>query len=417
MTVKLFYDDAYLREASAVIRDVKLKEGGEIRLLLDRTVFYPEGGGQPSDRGLIGGEGFRIEVTRVSGKDEIWHEGRLEGRTPAIGEKVKLRIDWEWRYENMKQHTGQHILSAVLKDLYGSSTTGFQIFEDYSKIEIDFDGELTWEHILRAELEANRIVSRDLPVLIETYEELPVELMGSLRKSLPEKVKPPIRIVSIPGVDIIACGGTHVRSTKEVSLIKVLRFYRKTRNIWRIEFACGGRALEYLDTLLQDYWRSLDEMPNKNRPLAERIRELKGELEKLEKEKVELRRGLWRWKAEALLSRAEELGGVRVVSTVESTGMKDAQAFAVYLVDKNPGTVALIAGRNYVIFARNRDVKGISMNVLLREVLKETGGGGGGSEVLARGGGFKAEPGRVLEIALRKLKDSQKSQAAHKPSS
>lgn len=407
MTVKLFYEDAYLKEASAVIRDVKL-EGGKIRLLLDRTIFYPEGGGQPSDRGIIRGEGFEIEVYSVSGKDEIWHEGKLKGRKPAAGEKAELRLDWEWRYENMKQHTGQHVLSAVLKDLYDSGTTGFQIFGDYSKIEIDFDGELTWEHILRAETEANRIVSSDLPVQIETYEELPPEVKNSLRKSLSEKIKPPVRIVSIPGVDVIACGGTHVKRTGEIGLIKVMRFYRKSRNIWRIEFACGNRALEYLDALLRDYWESLNEMPNKNRPLAGRIRELKGELEKLEEEKAGLRRELWRWKAEALLSRAEEVGGIRVVSSVESAGMKDAQAFVVYLVDKNPGTVALIAGKNYVIFAKNRGVKGISMNAFLREVLKETGGGGGGSEVLARGGGFKAEPERVLEIAgakLRKMMD------------
>ncbi|WP_461864850.1 alanyl-tRNA editing protein [Thermococcus sp.] len=404
MTVKLFYENAYLKETKAKIERVEIKDK-RVKLLLDRTIFYPEGGGQPSDRGIILGDGFKVEIDRVSGKDEIWHEGRLKGREPQAGERVELILNWEWRYENMKQHTGQHVLSAVLQDLYSSGTTGFQIFENYSKIEINFDGELTWEHILKAEVEANRIVAEDLPVVIETYEELPAEVVSSLRKPLSEKVKPPVRIVSIPGVDVIACGGTHVRSTREIGPIKVLNFYRKIKNIWRIEFACGNRALKYMNSILEDYWKSLDEMPNKNRPLLERVRELREELKRLEEEKAELRREMWRWKAEALMDRAEEVGGIKVISIVEDADMKDAQAFVINLVDKNPNSIALVAGRRYLIFAKNKNVKGISMNALLRKVLRETGGGGGGSEVLARGGGFKIEPERVLELAKKELKE------------
>jgi len=403
MTAKLFYNDAYLKEAKARV-DVLESKGDRIKLKLDRTIFYPEGGGQPSDRGIIRGEGFKIKVEKVYGKDEIWHEGILKGREPKVGDEVELKLDWEWRYENMKQHTGQHILSAVLKDLYDSNTTGFQIFENYNKIEIDFDGKLTWEHILRAEIRANEIVSKDLPVEIEFYNELPEDLRNQLRKDLSDKVKPPIRIVRILGVDVIPCGGTHVKSTREVGFIKVVNFYKKSKNIWRVEFVCGNRVLKYLNELLKDYWGSLDEMPNKNHPLVERVRELKSEIEKLEEEKKALRLKLWDWKAKALLKESEEVKGTKIVGTVEKLDMKDAQAFVVYLVDKNPNTIALVVGRNYAIFAKNRGVEGVSMRELLREVLEETGGGGGGSEVLAKGGGFKVEPEKVLEIAKKKLK-------------
>ncbi|ASA78561.1 DHHA1 domain-containing protein [Thermococcus sp. 5-4] len=400
MTEKLFYKNAYLWEAGARVERVE-KRGKRVRILLDRTIFYPEGGGQPSDRGIIAGEGFRITVEKVEGKDEIWHEGKLEGRLPEAGEPVRLILDAEWRYENMRQHTGQHILSAVFKDLYDANTTGFQIFEGYNKIEIDYPGELTWEIILDVERTANGIVWSDLPVEVEVYENLPDELRKKLRKELSDKVKPPIRIVSIPGVDVIPCGGTHVRSTREVGIIKVVNFYRKSRKLWRIEFACGNRALKYLDELIADYWRSLDEMPNKNRPLVERVGELKAEIERLEEEKDGLRRELWRWKAKALLNNADEIKGVRVVSYIEDAPMKDAQAFVVYLVDKNPKTVALVAGENYVIFAKNREVGGLSMNDLLKAVLSEVGGGGGGSETLARGGGFRVSPEDVLNLARR----------------
>ncbi|HIH72933.1 alanyl-tRNA editing protein [Thermococcus sp. PK] len=408
MTLKLFYTNPYLMEASAKIMDIEVKEN-KARVLLDRTIFYPEGGGQPSDRGVIKGNGFRIEVEKVEGKNEIWHEGTLKGRIPEKGEEVKLELDWEWRYENMRQHTGQHILSAILKRMYNSDTTGFQIFPEYNKIEINFDEELTWEHILAAELEANEVVWANIPVEVEEYEELPEEVRSALRKSLPEDISGKIRVVKIGDVDLIPCGGTHVKNTGEVGFIKVLNFYRKTKNIWRIEFACGYRALIYLDRLLQDYWESLDKMPNKNRPLTDRIEELKQELENAEKEKVELRRELWEWKGKALLSNADEIDGIKVISYIESMDMKDAQAFIVHLVDKNPNTMVLAVGKNYAIFAKNKDTKGISMNELLKEVLREVGGGGGGSEILARGGGFKKTPEEVLEVAKRILKEKLKS--------
>lgn len=408
VTLKLFYTNPYLMEASAKIMDIEVKEN-KARVLLDRTIFYPEGGGQPSDRGVIKGNGFRIEVEKVEGKNEIWHEGTLKGRIPEKGEEVKLELDWEWRYENMRQHTGQHILSAILKRMYNSDTTGFQIFPEYNKIEINFDEELTWEHILAAELEANEVVWANIPVEIEEYEKLPKEVRSALRKSLPEDISGKIRVVKIGDVDLIPCGGTHVKNTGEVGFIKVLNFYRKTKNIWRIEFACGYRALIYLDRLLQDYWESLDKMPNKNRPLTDRIEELKQELENAEKEKVELRRELWEWKGKALLSNADEIDGIKVISYIESMDMKDAQAFIVHLVDKNPNTMVLAVGKNYAIFAKNKDTKGISMNELLKEVLREIGGGGGGSEILARGGGFKKTPEEVLEVAKRILKEKLKS--------
>ncbi|ALV63611.1 Alanyl-tRNA synthetase family protein [Thermococcus sp. 2319x1] len=408
MTLKLFYIDPYLREASAKIMKVEVR-GNRIGVLLDRTIFYPEGGGQPSDRGVIKGDGFRIEVEKVEGKDEIWHEGKLKGRIPKEGEEVELELDWEWRYENMRQHTGQHILSAILKRMYNSDTTGFQIFPEYNKIEINFDEELTWAHILAAELEANEVVWANIPVEVEEYEGLPEEIRSALRKSLPEDISGKIRVVKIGDVDLIPCGGTHVKNTGEVGFIKVLNFYRKTKNIWRIEFACGYRALIYLNKLLEDYWESLNEMPNKNRPLIERVEELKKELKNIEKEKLELRRELWEWKGKVLLSNADEINGIKLIPYIESMDMKDAQAFIVYLVDKNPNTVVLAVGKNYVIFAKNKDTEGISMDELLREVLKEVGGGGGGSEILAKGGGFKKTPEEVLEVARRILKEKLKS--------
>ncbi|WP_297507721.1 DHHA1 domain-containing protein [Thermococcus sp.] len=403
MTEKLFYRDPYLKEAKARITGLEVK-GKWVKLTLDRTIFYPEGGGQPSDRGRIEGNGFEVRVEKVTGKDEIVHEGVIEGRIPEVGEEVRLVLDWEWRYENMRAHTGQHILSAVIKGLYGAETTGFQIFPEYNKIEIDYSGELTWKDILEIERKTNEVIWGDVPVEVEVYEELPDELRSLLRKEVSSKVRPPIRIVRIGTVDVTPCGGTHVRSTGEVGFLKVLRIYRKSKKLLRVEFATGVRALKYLDELLEDYWSALNEMPNKNRPLVERVRELKKELEGLGAKRDSLRRELWEWKGRALLNEAMEVGGIKVVTHVESSPLKDAQAFAVNFVDKNPRTVIALAGKNYIILAKNWGVD-LDMREVLKEVLSKVGGGGGGSENLARGGGFKETPERVLDVALEAIRE------------
>ncbi len=406
MTEKLFYSDPYLKETRAKVLDAREKNG-TVEVLLDRTIFYPEGGGQPSDRGTIEGDGFRIEVERVRGKDEIWHIGKLMGRLPREGDEASLRLDWEWRHENMKAHTGQHIISAVIKGLYGAGTTGFQIFPEHSKIEIDYPGELTWDMIERVERLTNEVVWADVDV--ETYvysslDDMPQEIRDRLRKDLSPKVRPPIRIVKIGTVDVTPCGGTHVRSTREIGMVKVLRFYRKTRKLWRIEFVTGKRAISSLNIILSDYWRSLDEMPRKDRPLFERVFDLKTTIDELKRELDDVRRELWNWKGKALLDRAKEVRGVKVVAHVDDADMKDAQAFAVHLVDKNPGTVAVIGGRRYVLIARNKDIEGLSAVEVLRKALKRVGGRGGGSDNLAKGGGFRATPEEAVSAVVEEVK-------------
>lgn len=398
MTEKLFYRDPYLREATAKIVDVKTLDKGRVAVLLDRTIFYPEGGGQPSDRGVIEGEGFKILVEKVSGKDEIWHEGKLDGRVPREGEDVRLVLDWEWRYENMKNHTGQHILSAVIKGLYGAETTGFQIFEDYNKIEIDYPEELTWEMIHEIERKTNEVIWGDLQVEVEEYQYLPEDVVKILRKHV-GKVHDKIRIVKIGTVDVTPCGGTHVRSTREIGFLKILRFYRKSKKLWRIEFVAGNRAIKALNNILSDYWNALDEMPNKNPPLVERVTELKETIDKLEREKEELRESLWEWKGKYLLEKAEKIGDIRVVTLIEGKPMKEVQGFAVKFVEKNPGTVLLVAGENYILFARNEGVK-VSMRELFKQVVSRLGGKGGGTDNLARG---KVDAGP--EVALKTAKE------------
>ncbi|AFK21940.1 DHHA1 domain-containing protein [Pyrococcus sp. ST04] len=400
MTERMYYKDPYLKEAEATIVEVR-EEGEKVAIKLDKTIFYPEGGGQPGDRGKIIGEQFEVLVENTIEKaDGIWHIGSLKGEIPEKGEKVKLQLDWDWRYENMRTHTGQHILSAILKKLYDLDTSGFQIFEDHAKIEVN--GEVTWEMIENVEIEANNIVLQDVPVTIEEYKYLPDDIARILRKHV-TKVKDKIRIVKIGDIDVTPCGGTHVKSTREVGLIKVIRFYKKSKGTWRIEFVCGKRAIKKLNEILRDYWTSLDLMPNKNPPLSERVREVLKSIDELEEKFDSQRKELWKWKEQALLGRSWEVGHYNVVTFVEEWEMKDAQAFAVDFVKNNPGTIVILASNDYVIFARNEEVP-VSMKELLQKVIDELGGKGGGTDNLARGK-IEAEPEDIIDVALEKLKE------------
>ncbi|WP_297418617.1 DHHA1 domain-containing protein [Thermococcus sp.] len=399
MTELLFYRDPYLKETTSKVVDVKNLRNGFVEVLLDRTIFYPEGGGQPSDRGLIEGNGFTIKVTKVKSREDVWHEGIIEDRIPEKGEEVRLKLDWDWRYENMKNHTGQHILSAVLKRLYDLDTTGFQIFEEHNKIEVN--GKLDWSMITRAEIEANDIIRRAIPIETEEFKYLPEDIAKTLRKHV-SKVTDRVRIVEIEGVDRTPCGGTHVSNTSEIGLIKVLRFYRKAKGLWRIEFVCGNRALKKLNGILEDYWSALNDMPNKNPPLTERVMEFNENIKALEGQIDDLRRELWHWKGRALIDKAVEMGNYNVFSLVEKWEMKDAQAFAINFVKENPGSILLLAGENYVVFAKNEEVD-VSMRKLLREVIEELGGKGGGTDNLARGK-VDAEPEDVIEVAKDALR-------------
>lgn len=228
---EIFYQDSYLKEYDTkVVRCVE--EKGLYKVVLEETIFYPEGGGQSCDLGKIGNANI-VQVKRE--KDEIVHyvDTALESE-----QNVHLTLDWARRYDHMQNHTGEHILSGIIQKLYGYENVGFHMDEE--KIQADYDGVLTAENIEEIESKINEVIHQNIPV-VETYpsnEEL-VNLEYRSKKELTGKV----RIISIDGVDICACCGTHVKSTAEVNLIKILSF-EKHKTGTRIEMKCGVRAFQ-----------------------------------------------------------------------------------------------------------------------------------------------------------------------------
>ena len=213
------------------------KTGG--KLALDGTVFYPEGGGQPADRGTLTlADGTVLHVTDVhESEGVIWHTVDALPAGAVPGAEAAESIDWEWRFDKMQQHTGEHILSGILHAMFGAENVGFHIGSE--AVRMDTSVPISAEGLREAELAANRIVWQDVPVLI-TYP-TPEELAALTYRSKKE-IAGQVRIVTIPGADVCACCGTHTATTGQVGQIKILASENYKGGV-RLSVVCGQRAL------------------------------------------------------------------------------------------------------------------------------------------------------------------------------
>ena len=237
MTQKLYYQDSFLREFSASV--LRCETAGDVwKVTLDRTAFYPEGGGQPADHGVLKTAAGEIAVTDVHEKDgEVIHTCAAPVETGAA---VSGTVDWNRRFDHMQQHSGEHIISGILCRLYHCDNVGFHLGAE--TVTIDYNAEITWEQALEAERLANEAVWADRETEI-TYP--PPEALAALEYRSKKELTGQVRIVEFPGADRCACCGTHVVRAGQVGLIKVLSC-QKFREGVRMEILCGARALRYL---------------------------------------------------------------------------------------------------------------------------------------------------------------------------
>ena len=237
-TIKLYYEDAFLRRFEGTVLSCDAVKGG-FAVVLDRTAFYPEGGGQPADHGTLGG----VRVRDVHEKDGVITHTCDGPLTP--GETVRGEIDWDRRFDHMQQHSGEHIVSGMLCAAYHCDNVGFHLGAD--TVIIDYNADIPWEGVLEIERRANQYIWENHPfeVLWPTPEEL---------KDLPYRSKKeltgPVRIATFPGADMCACCGTHVAHSGQVGLVKFLSC-QKFRDGVRLELLCGQRALAYLSRCWQ----------------------------------------------------------------------------------------------------------------------------------------------------------------------
>lgn len=244
-TVKLYQQNVYLKEFDAKITSIS-KDGEDIVVTLDRTAFFPTGGGQSCDKGYIG----QSEVTDVYEQEgQIYHRLKSGSEAPAAGDTVSCRIDWSHRFDNMQRHCGEHILSGMFYREYGGVNRGFHMGEEYMTIDISLEenpdyNEVTWEMAQHAELCTNEAIWADAPVITRHFDKREDAQDLPLRKAL--AFDEDITIVCVGSVDnpsdCVACCGTHPASAGQVGLVKIYKV-EPNKGMYRIYFEAGKRAL------------------------------------------------------------------------------------------------------------------------------------------------------------------------------
>ncbi|MCD2347318.1 alanyl-tRNA editing protein [Clostridium guangxiense] len=362
MTEKMFYDDPYVCEGEGRILDI-IEKNNKYEVVLDKTPFYPEGGGQPCDLGTING----MPVEYVREKDDVIYHVM---NTKPDGEIAKCKVDFLRRRDNIQQHTGEHLLSAAFFKLYKGVNCGFHMGEDYITIDIDME-EVNESMVQKVEEEVNNYIYMNVPT--KTYfmskdeaKKLP------LRKAI--KAEGRIRIVQLGDVDYSACCGTHVVRTGEVGIVKVLKT-EKYKGMTRVYFKCGERALKHV-MKEHDIISKLQKLfSTEEDKLVDRVNSQNEEIMNLRKEVSEYKKNEAKIESEKLLKSSHS----KLISAhYEDRDFDFIESIYDCLKDEE-AVVILTSGKdNRIIFAQNA-IDSVQCGKIFKENIKGFNGRGGGS--------------------------------------
>jgi len=397
-TTPIYYEDPYVREFEAeVLKAIEFDANHYV--VLEKTCFFPEGGGQPGDVGFLKGSKGQLKVvdTQPVG-DVIVHiavplNGKLEE-----GDTVRGTIDWKVRYDRMKHHTGSHVVFSSIRKTLGLEELkymGVQIGEKRARIDISYGKPISPTQLLEIERLSNKICleNRKVKTWFTTREEAERRYGKELGVT---EVTPSgtVRVVEIEGWDAALCCGTHVNSTAEIGLIKLLERFRLQKGVERIEFSAGEHAYQHfenavraLSEIAQTLRTSKEEVVAQVNFLLEEKKLLKEELEKTRGELLEAR-------ALELLNQAKRVGEFALISKeVPSVDAQGLKRMAVSLANKNPQLIVVLGSKTsekaFLVGAAGQKAveKGVNMGDIIREAAKKIGGGGGGTAKIAQAGG------------------------------
>ena len=363
MTERLYYADSKMKRFTAAVTSCETVKDG-YAVTLDRTAFFPEGGGQAGDSGLIG----RARVSDTQEKNgEIIH---YVNQPLAVGEVYDCAIDWEIRFRRMQNHSGEHIVSGLVHKKYGYSNIGFHMGNDF--VTIDFDGELTWEQLAELEREANLAVAADHKISASFP---PEEVLEKLQYRSKLELTENVRIVEIENVDICACCAPHLASTAEVGMIKILDSERRRRGGEgvRISMLCGLDAYENAVVTQNNNTEISMLLSAKRNETAAAVRRVMKEQEKLKARVSELSRELAACRAAAITPTE---GNICIFdSTLDEPALR---ALINEAVKKCGGVAAVFSGSDdtgfrYIIGSRSVDLK--SAAKVINEGISGRGGG------------------------------------------
>ena len=397
-TVKLFYENQYIKSFEASIVDIKEKEG-KYHITLDKTAFFPGGGGQSSDTGTI--ECVKV-IEVIEEKNQIIH---ILNEKPKTLENVHCEIDWERRFDGMQQHLGQHVLSGCFFNLFNVNTCGIHLGHGISTVDIV--GIVSEEQIIEAEKKANEIILENHKVEFVITNRKEAKALG-LRRDLATKDQS-IRVVKIEDLDINACCGVHPSSTLELQLIRIKGSENHKGNT-RIEFLAGNRAvIDYLDkdrilgkvcnTLSAGY----DEVENSISNLLHNYKEVREENSKIKLKLAD-------FEVKELVQNGDVINEVSIIKKIYSEeNMKFLTKLSNSIVEED-NRVVLFAikekDKANLLFSCSKNLKNLNMSTLLKDAISLIDGNGGGSNILAQGAGKNiSNLENAMDYALRRLKD------------
>ncbi len=365
MTEKLYDKDAYLKACEAKIIN-KVIDGENIYIEIDKSIFFPEGGGQPSDLGTIG------DATIL---DVIEKEGIILHRVDKLpnAEVVSCGLDWDRRLDNMQQHCGEHIVSGIILKEYGGNNCGFHLGSEFVTLDIDIK-DVTWEMIQNLENKANEVIYNNLPVKIITENTHEDAQKHPLRKKL--KVSEDIRIVVIDGIDCVACCGSHPRMTGEIGLIKIIKT-ESYKGMTRIYIKCGLRAL-------RDYQMKSSVVSNLNKKysaedatLLEKMSIEDAKYKSLQTEYTNLKKKFNMIEANKLIQNAKNDIITGILEGITGDDLSNISK----LILEQGNYVVLIASKadKKIILAHNGNVN-IHCGAVFKEHLPQFNGRGGGGD-------------------------------------
>ncbi len=391
MTDRLYYCDSYIREFQARVTDVRTIEN-RTAVLLDRSAFYPESGGQPGDTGVLGDA--RVVDVQENESGEVLH---FVDRAPAETE-VACRLDWDRRFDHMQQHTGQHLLSEAFLAEAQAPTISFHLGTEASTIDLDIP-DLSAALLQRVEQAAQDWIFRNVPVAV-SFCSLEEARRLPLRK--PPKREGTIRVVEIQGYDWTACGGTHLRTTGELGSVLIAQADHYKGGM-RIEFLSGGRAFRYAARqrqILKGLAAPLSAPPEE---MLEVVQRMLAERTALNRQLRDLRERINGYETEELWHGSVPVPQGRLVQAlVEAESPEHLKYLAAALIRKGPCLV-LLAGRGspgWAVAASSLpDLPEIGKS--FSQVLGRHGGRGGGRGTFAQGGGFPGDRSPALLEDLR----------------
>lgn len=365
MTEKLYYEDSFLQEFTASVTGCeKTKDGWEV--VLDRTAFYPEGGGQPADHGQLGG----AAVSDVREREGVIYH--TCNQALEVGSQVEGRIDFARRFDFMQQHSGEHIVSGILCGRFHCDNVGFHIGHDL--VTIDFNAELTTDDVREVERLANQYIWEDHPIDVMWPSQAELDALQYRSK---KALTGAVRIVAWPGADCCACCGTHVCSSGQVGSVKLISC-QKFREGVRIEMAAGGRALNYFNIIAQQNLQISQLLSAKPAATAAAVERMQRELYTLRGRVMALEEGDFARKAE------QYAGAGDVLLLEDAMSTESIRKLCAAVQESAGGRCAVFAGADGV-YQYAVSQPGGDLRALAKEINTVLHGRGGGKPAFIQG--------------------------------